>query len=341
VLTNYTNVSFTAAASPSTCTYTWAVPQNGGLVGTGSSLTLTQGQLGTLYGGQKVWVYATDPYGNTGFDGGWVGIVDSSAMAVATNWITYTNGKDCSLWTIRTTNNPPNLEWNPSCLLYGMTGFTAISQRNQWDVSFSGAPGQMPVTALTARHGYMRGHGAGFPQYVTYGGFNTNFNGSNVYFCASNNTVVTATVTNGFTRLYYTNSVAIYDYTILIFNADLPSTIQPMAVSYSPPPSYSVVFNTEQYGYMSANYPPFGATNSIDLLSADPDAFPPFNVYQTDVLGDSGSPVMVPWTNNVLVFLNGDTTTGPCAQMQTDMDTLSTNINLKPINFHMYQQSVQ
>ena len=35
---------------------------------------------------------------------------------------------------------------------------------------------------------------------------------------------------------------------------------------------------------------------------------------------------MVPETDDVLVFLYGDTTSAPCAQMQTDMNTLSTNV---------------
>ena len=146
-------------------------------------------------------------------------------MAWANHWTNYTNNKSCILWSNEGTGDPPTgLAWTTP--FYGKTGFTAISQRNE----FEPAPGQCPVTALTPRHGYTRGHGMGFPG--DSGGFNSAFNGSNVYFCAASGTLVTATVANGYTR-YDTNNN--YDYTILVFNADLPSTIQPMAVSYAPP----------------------------------------------------------------------------------------------------------
>ena len=310
------NVTFTAAASPSPCTYAWTL--NNRRVGTSQSVTLGPSQLGTNYGGQEVWVYATNANGTANPAGGWVGIVNGSALAVANHWTDYTNNKSCILWSNEGTGDPPTgLAWNTNCLLYGKTGFTAISQRNE----FEPAPGQCPVTALTPRHGYTRGHGMGFPG--DSGGFNSAFNGSNVYFCAASGTLVTATVANGYTR-YDTNNN--YDYTILVFNADLPSTIQPMAVSYAPPTSYSVVFNTTQQGYMSANNPPFWLYNTIGEPASDPNAFPPFNEYPTFLLGDSGSPVMVPETDDVLVFLYGDTTSAPCAQMQTDMNTLSTNV---------------
>jgi hypothetical protein len=325
VLPTYSSVTFNAAATPSSCSYTWVLFNgiNGCyyLVGTGQSVTLTPSQIGTTYGGYKVSVYVTDTYRTT-FDGGWVGIVDQSAMDVYNHWTSYTNGKTCNLWSSRPTTDPPTgLAWDGSCLLYGKTGFTAISQCSQF------APrGQMPVTALTPRHGYTRGHGAGYP--YGYAGFNSGFNGSNVYFCTATGTLVTATVTNAYTRL---NTFENFDYTILVFSADLPSTIQPMEVSYSLPQSYSVIFNTtqgdSQHGYMSANNPPFWVYNSSNLeQSADPDAFPPFNQHGTYFDGDSGSPVMLPTTDDVLVFLKGDSTTAPCGQMQTDMDALSTSV---------------
>jgi hypothetical protein len=326
VLPTY-SVGFNAVAAPYPCAYTWLL--NNRVVGRSQSVTLTPTQLGTSYGGQKVWVYPTDAVGTGNPAGGWVGIVDSSAMAVARHWATYTNNKTCNLWSSRPTTDPPTgLAWDSSCLLYGKTGFTAISQCNQF------APrGQMPVTALTPRHGYMRGHGAGTPDNVPFAGLNSGFNGSNVYFCTGdgNNTLVTATVASGYTRCWGPDG---YDWTILVFNADLPSTIQPMAVSYTWPTSYSVIFNTtqgySQHGYMSANAPPFPPGSPYWDPGADPDAFPPFDTYPTYRAGDSGSPVILPETDDVLVFLGGDTTSSPCSQMQADMNTLSTNVNCYP-----------
>jgi hypothetical protein len=342
VLPTYNSVTFNAAATPSSCTYTWV--QFSGryfqVVGTRQSLNLTADNLGTTYGGYKVFVYVTDAY-MTSVAGGWVGIVDSDAMAVYQHWASNNNNKTCSLWSNRPTTNPPNgLAWDTSCLLYGKTGFTAISQCDDWN---AGIRGQMAVTALTPRHGYMRGHGAGTKDYVPFYGFNTNFNGRSVYFCTGdgNNTLVTATVANAYTRCW--GSYPYYDWTILIFNADLPSTIQPMQVSYSLPTSYSVIFNTtqgdSQNGYMSANYPPFENTPWFGGYpgGADPDAFPPFNQHATYFAGDSGSPVMLPTTDDVLVFLKGDATSQPCGQMQADMNALSTSVGLTNNQYQMQQ----
>jgi hypothetical protein len=327
VLPTYSSVTFNAAATPSTCSYTWVL-WNGPagkhfpIVGTSQSLTLSPATLGTAYGGHEVSVYVTDAYKTT-VSNGWVGIVDQSAMDVANHWATYTNSKTCSLWSSRPTTDPPTgLAWDTTCLLYGKTGFTAISQCSQF------APrGQMPVTLLTPRHGYTRGHGAGTPDNEPFHDLNSHFNGSNVYFCTASGTLVTATVTNAYTRCWGSDGL---DYTILIFNAGLPPTIQPMEVTYSPPTYYSVVFNTAQSGYMTANHPPFWGSYAPFGISppivAAPDAFPPFNQYPTFLADDSGSPSMVPETDDVLVFLYGDTTTGPCPQMQTDMDTLSTSV---------------
>jgi hypothetical protein len=175
----------------------------------------------------------------------------------------------------------------------------------------------------------MRGHGTYQSYPANYADFNTGFNGKKVYFCTGdgNNTLITATVASAFTRYYGSGAT---DYTIVVFNADLQSTIQPMQVTYSPPTYQSVVFNTTQGGYMSANNPPFTGSDVpfgiFSNMGADPDAFPPFNQYPTYLAGDSGSPSMVPETDDVLVFFSGDTTTGPCPQMQTDMDTLSTSV---------------
>jgi hypothetical protein len=167
-------------------------------------------------------------------------------------------------------------------------------------------------------------------------GFHTSDNGSNIYFCTASNTLVTATIAMGYTE-YDTNGL---DYTIFVFTQDLPPGIRPMAIptNYVLPTSYSVVFNTCQSGHMSANQPPFA--NPL-TEGADPDAFPPFNIYPTHVSGDSGSPLMLPETDDVLVFLGGDTTSAACSQMQTDMNILSVWAGLSTNNYQMVQHSVQ
>ena len=152
---------------------------------------------------------------------------------------------------------------------------------------------------------------------------------------------MTAYIANSFIRYDTTNN---YDYTIFIFTQDLPSTIQPMAIptNYVMPSSYSVVFNTEQGGQMTANNPPFPNLLPSYSSSADPDAFPPFNAVTTFKGGDSGSPIMLPWwADDALVFLGGDTTSPASATMQADMDTLSKNAGLKPSDYRMTMHVVQ
>ena len=56
--------------------------------------------------------------------------------------------------------------------MWGMTGLTALSPC--W--SGEGSPGQVPITALTRRHGYARGHDMG-PQ-----GFSKAHAGQKVWF---------------------------------------------------------------------------------------------------------------------------------------------------------------
>ena len=81
---------------------------------------------------------------------------------VWTNFLAHTNGRDMVIWSDRThppgwPSNPPIVTWNTNSLIWGLRGFTALSP--SWEVQ-SGV-GQVPVTVLTRRHGYARGHGMG------------------------------------------------------------------------------------------------------------------------------------------------------------------------------------
>src|SRR5690242_1531679 len=108
---------------------------------------------------------------------------------VWTNFIAHTNGRDMNIWSARShplgwPSKPPLVRWNTNSLIWGLKGFTAISPC--WEVE--SAPGQVPVTALTRRHGYTRGHGMGAD------GFNTNFAGKKIWFLTANNSIVEVTV---------------------------------------------------------------------------------------------------------------------------------------------------
>jgi hypothetical protein len=232
-----------------------------------------------------------------------------------TNFISHTNGRTTVLWSVRShplgwPANPPVVVWNTNCLAYGMTGLTAISPC--WQVE--GYSGQVPVTALTRRHGYARGHGMG-PD-----GFNTNFAGKKVWFLATNNTLVEATVARDVVR---TTGQSHRDYTILLFDKDLPPSIQPMRVTdfSDMAAKYALridaprpIFQTEQSGNISTGIPGFTV-----------------NTWKG---GDSGSPDMLPMPGE-LVFYGGRSTSGPSAEMQADMDRLCAMEGLESNRYHL------
>jgi len=84
-----------------------------------------------------------------------------------------------------------------------------------------GAPGVIPITALTRRHGYTRGHG------IRPDGFGKTFAGERVWFLSTNNQVVQTSVLREVVR---TMPGSGRDYTIFLFSKDLPASIEPMRV---------------------------------------------------------------------------------------------------------------
>ncbi len=230
-----------------------------------------------------------------------------------TNAIAHTNGRSVAVWSQRShppgwPTNPPVAVWNRNSLIWGMKGLTALSPC--WQVE--SAQGQVPVTALTRRHGYTRGHGMG-PD-----GFRTDLAGKKVWFFTADNRLVQATVARMVVR---TSGEAGRDYTILLFNQDLPWSIQPMRVATNVLAKYPPVqgapwplYQTEQGGGVSAGMP--GIT--LDTFKG----------------GDSGSPNMLPMPGE-LVFIGGRSTTGPTAAMQADMDELCRQQGLNPNLYQM------
>jgi hypothetical protein len=140
-----------------------------------------------------------------------------------------------------------------------------------------------------------------------------------VWFCTTDNpptNLVAATVLYAYTRCY-----GPYDYTVVLFDRDLPPGITPMQVA-NPPPGGAVFLAASQLhiggvpGRVTVLSP--NCLNDTPLLPA------PFEA------GDSGSPVMWVTANNSLVLTGGITTSGPSPQMQADMDSLvaAANLNL-------------
>ena len=243
----------------------------------------------------------------------------SFRVDVWTNFIAHTNGRTMDMWAQRQipedlNNTSPVFAWNTNCLLYGLEGFTGISQCN----TFGGAQGQVPVTLLTRRHGYTRGHGRGDNGLRTNG-----VAGNKVWFCTASNIVVQMTVAADLVRF---ESVAgnNYDYSVVVFTEDVPASISPVSVMsladldlYYPNTSDLpyVFFGTEQLGHCAAGVPPF----LFDILKG----------------GDSGSPNMLPSPNDKLIMFSGRGTSGFSPQMQADIDALSIYVGVNTNNYQL------
>lgn len=219
---------------------------------------------------------------------------------VFTNFIAQTNGRTTRIWSRRT--HPvlwpmvgPSVEWDQQGLLWGMRGMTALSPCWQGE----GAHGQVPITLLTRRHGYTRGHGMG-PE-----GFRQTFDGKKVWFVTLENKVVEAKVAAAVVRCSEG-----FDYTILMFKDDLPAGIAPLRVTddhtlrrYYPMPQGAtpITLRVEQGGHVSTTLPGL--------------------MVPTYKGGDSGSANMIPLFGE-LVFIGGRTTSPPSLRMQQDIDEL-------------------
>jgi hypothetical protein len=231
---------------------------------------------------------------------------DSLYNLVWTNLIAHTNHRDTLVWAAR--SHPPGwpakapiAAWNTNGLMWGMRGLTALSPC--WETE--GSSGQAPVTALTRRHGYMRGHSVG-PD-----GFRTNFTGRKIWFVTTNDEVIEVTAAREVVR------TSGRDYSIILFSHDLPASIEPLRVA----PSTNLMgkywvqtFKTEQSGHVSADIPGF----TVDTWKG----------------GDSGSPNMLPLPGE-LVFLSGRSTSGPSPEMQADMDELCRLGGIDPKRYQM------
>ena len=231
---------------------------------------------------------------------------ESLNYAVWTNFIANTNGRTMQLWSERThardwPTNKPSVRWNTNNLMWGMKGLTALSPCWQGE----GSPGQVPLTALTRRHAYTRGHGMG-PE-----GFQTITAGYKAWFLTRDNALVQAVVKRSVTRASATNGMH-RDYTIVLFERDLPETIDSMAVL-----SFAELQAKYRFGGQASMPCPIFQTEQGGSVSA---GIAPF-VVNTWKPGDSGSPNLLPLPGE-LVFYSGRSTTGPSPEMQADMDEL-------------------
>ena len=238
---------------------------------------------------------------------------DSLQHLVWTNFLAHTNGRDMVIWSQRShaagwPTNPPIAKWNTNSLIWGMKGVTAISPCWMGE----GAAGQVPLTALTRRHAYTRGHGMGDD------GFNTNNIGRKAWFVAKDNSLVEAIVKRQVTRAAASTNGEHRDYTILMFDRDLPESIEPMTVtSIEAMTKHYLIRNYPSYPMERAAPNPIFQTEQEGRVSS---SIAPLTV-NTWKGGDSGSPNMIPLPGE-LVFFSGRSTSGPTEAMQRDIDEL-------------------
>jgi subtilisin-like proprotein convertase family protein len=243
-------------------------------------------------------------------------------MACWTNFIALTNGRVMDLWSMRSLPDgwpavPPLLAWNTNCLIYGIQGFTAISQCNQ----FEGSLGEIPATLITRRHAYVRGHSFGD------NGLSTNHvAGQKVWFCTASNTIVEMTVAATFTRLGTFNG-QYYDYGLILFTHDVPAGIIPMSV-LSPSEFSTFYYPSTQIPYLTLG------TEQLGHVATGGDAIVPF-IYPLWKGGDSGSPDFIVSPDNRLVMFGGRGCTGISAQLAADVDTLTQFWGLNPANYQL------
>lgn len=229
-----------------------------------------------------------------------------------TNFIAWTNGRTMEMWAER--RHPffwpardPVVQWQTNGLVYGMKGFTGLSPC--WELE--GAHGQVPITLITRRHGYTRGHGMG-PQ-----GIKQSFKGRKVWFVAADNTIVEAKVTSAVTR------TTGRDYTLVMFSKDLPESIQPLRV-------ISVDTLQQYYFFLSGRPWVTLLTEQTGKVSADLPGF----TCNTRKGGDSGSPSLLPFFKE-LVFFGGRTTSGPSTAMQEDINELCRKEKVDPKDYQL------
>jgi hypothetical protein len=198
--------------------------------------------------------------------------------------------------------------------MWGMKGMTALSPC--WEEE--GNSGQVPITALTRRHGYARGHDMG-PD-----GFGTGFAGKKVWFLTTQNALVLVTVRRQVVR---TRQGSGRDYCILLFGSDLPETIQPMRVV-----SPALIFTVPHSKYVfSSQIPcPIFKTEQTGNVSAEVPGFT-LNTFKG---GDSGSPDMIPLPGE-LIFWTGRSTSGASPEMQADMNELCRREGLDPQKYQL------
>lgn len=241
--------------------------------------------------------------------------------SIFANIMTRTNGRSGFMWSgfVYGQTNATGFTWLTNGFLTGLRGASAISPANELGGS------QVPGTALTRRHVYIRGHGhsaGGLPNMVST---NLGFIGKKYWFIGTNNIAVSATIADN--RVCDPSNGE--DWTILFLSSDLPAEVEPMRCIMD---GTWTVTNAATPGNIWNKLPPlppwpiFGTCQHNQLSGSDW-GYSIFDNHDIHQGGDSGSPNMLLLTNEV-VFLSGRTTSGITSLMLSNLNAMTLSAGL-------------
>ncbi len=212
-------------------------------------------------------------------------------------------------------------------------GFTGISLCNARELSVYQGRYQTninvpPITALTDRIGYLRGHGVAGPRglHVPSQGYTNDWNGTNIWFCDTNNNVVQDVIAGAYVG--DPNGDQNWDFTLVFFKTNLSDLgIAPVPYVMAPPSNwnadYHICFKKTQNNDFDTGLPQFA------------------DVYWGTENGNSGGPLLLPLPSGDLVFMGGITTAYMTGQAVTNMQTALTNLfDYFSANATLYQGSL-
>ena len=211
-----------------------------------------------------------------------------------------------------------NATWNTNCPLYGQTGFTGFSLEGNWNFVWTNNAYMVPVTALTPRHVYWRGHSTGGTNGQFFPAPQRDFY---LHFLTADN------------RMIYAYVIAVkkglQDYNVAILSNDLPADIQPVCMV--DPSALSAKLASQGAWWWPRHDIRLGTCqhNLVGGLLA-----PVFSKHSFYVGGDSGSPDFY-LLNGQVVMTGGRTTSGWCPQMQADCDQLTLWAGLDPASYQI------
>lgn len=215
--------------------------------------------------------------------------------------------RSTALWTRREHINiwPTNRTmqiWNTNSLLYGLEGYSALSQCHVGEFLC----GHPSFTLITPRHAYGAGHMFALRGYGEYH--------TGIFFCGTNGAVQMGITTNA---ICYADAQT-RDYILVQFDHDITNA-QPVTVMTSSDfLKYVMPHTMGKWVWL--------LPNKWGNVAAYPNQYPnPLfqNLYEPSVdFGDSGCPNLVPTPDGKLVFSGGRTSTMINDQMLRDLAAL-------------------